>query len=400
MTDGAAYDRYLAGRMDAGEMRAFKAALREDSDRAADFVDYAVETALIVRVGSQMRAGGVSAVGTHGWWGGTMADWRRRAAPGLAAAAAAAALLAGGFVWGWHWRERAPGAVPGGDAGVSGTIVAIEGDATALPGIADSAPPPLVTGSVLRPGDGLRTGYAGRLRYVYADGTAVEVGPRSTVALAAGVPAAAKAVRLDAGALMAWIRPQPPSARMTFSTPHALATALGTTLRLNVTANRSELVVLDGQVAFAHGGSEMVVAGGQQVSVGSDGLAHRMPLLPVYSNAVLAVAGAGASAVSGLTRSVTVRSQTRNNLTVKLRVRNGDHELEAIRSGAVLFRGKVNTDAQIAALPPGVGEALADLLAEEKSGAAEAEAAVHGLRVAPLPGWTNWPGDGAVWTLP
>jgi ferric-dicitrate binding protein FerR (iron transport regulator) len=80
----------------------------------------------------------------------------------------------------------------------------------------------------------------------YADGTSVRIGENSSLAISTDA-GGAKRIGLHRGTVAADVVPQSAGA-MTFKTPHAIATVLGTQLRLHVTSGSTLLEVTEGKV--------------------------------------------------------------------------------------------------------------------------------------------------------
>lgn len=247
--------------------RKFMAA--ESPDRAGRAASSAREAAIS---GRPERTGGPGVWRLLGFW---------------SAAAAAVVVL---FLGVWKWTSVPPGRghttpgvvatppppVPRPAPAVIGQVVTVRGTVTVAP-----------TNSVVREGDSLRVGDAcqtgadGYLKYSYADGTVVELEANTSAALTAGAPPAAKAVRLTIGALTAAVEKQPDDARMTFTTPQAVATVVGTSLRLCVTPGAAELQVRTGKVELEFKGHHELVAAGESATV-HDGSISKIaaPILP------------------------------------------------------------------------------------------------------------------------
>jgi hypothetical protein len=93
----------------------------------------------------------------------------------------------------------------------------------------------------------------GSVTVAYPDGTTVAAEGGTHMSFAIDRASAAKEVQVDRGRLSASIARQ--SIGMRFVTPHALATVLGTELRLQVTDAATQLDVTKGRVQFDHAGS-------------------------------------------------------------------------------------------------------------------------------------------------
>lgn len=187
---------------------------------------------------------------------------RRRSRSGSrwqAMAAAAAGLMV--LVAGWILLQR------GNDGAAPVLTIAASGQVT-------RAGQALGTGTVIRVGDELRV-IDGTATLVWADGTRVRLDSGAHLTLTGTAP---KRLRLNAGSLDAEVSRQPTGAPMTAATRDALATVLGTRLRLTV-GRATRLDVLEGRVGFAGSGagpanSIEVAAGGMATCIA--GQAPRM----------------------------------------------------------------------------------------------------------------------------
>lgn len=99
----------------------------------------------------------------------------------------------------------------------------------------------------LRKGDEVRVPPGGSAVIRYPDGSLLAAGPGSRVALETG-PQGAKRAVLRQGVLTAHVVAQPDARKMTFSTPHAEATVLGTTLSVSIFGDATRLDVARGRV--------------------------------------------------------------------------------------------------------------------------------------------------------
>ena len=121
----------------------------------------------------------------------------------------------------------------------------------------------LEEGTILLPGDRLRTGAEASLRLSLIDGTSISLGPDSILALLDRPAAIDQTISLDQGSLTCWTKTPLASRNLVFVTPQATATVLGAVLHLNVDAQRTVMQVEEGLVAFATPGqSTQVTAGG------------------------------------------------------------------------------------------------------------------------------------------
>jgi hypothetical protein len=91
----------------------------------------------------------------------------------------------------------------------------------------------------------------GSVTISYQDGTELRVKGNSSVSFGAEQPTAAKQIRIDRGEVVATIKPQPAGA-MRFTTPHAIAAAPASHIRLVVTEEGTLLDVSEGEVQLDH----------------------------------------------------------------------------------------------------------------------------------------------------
>ena len=176
----------------------------------------------------------------------------------LGAAAAGLAIMLFGF-WAWLARDE------------SATVVAAIGQITGnMPGRVWKL------GDILHPGDTIRTGAYGYLKFSYRDGSVVELDMNTVCDLTKLERTSAKALRLETGSLAARIKKQPASQSMTFATPQALATIVGTALRISATPSRTDVGVQAGRIVVEAKGIREVVSTGESISV-QDGGFQRYP---------------------------------------------------------------------------------------------------------------------------
>jgi hypothetical protein len=114
----------------------------------------------------------------------------------------------------------------------------------------------------LRVGDVLRAPAGGWISVRYEDGTSLELGPDSALALEAGAGEPKRAL-LSRGRLSADVAPQPPGAPLLLRSSHAEARVLGTSFSMAVTASEARLVVRSGRISFGGAAGSLEVAGGQ-----------------------------------------------------------------------------------------------------------------------------------------
>ncbi len=109
---------------------------------------------------------------------------------------------------------------------------------------------PAREGQGLLPGQSLQTAGTESLAVVkFIDGTQLELGGDTTLSpLAEATAKAGKTIVLESGAVVAKVSKQPAGQAMVFTTPHAEARVLGTTLRLSVDPQGTRLEVTEGRV--------------------------------------------------------------------------------------------------------------------------------------------------------
>ena len=125
------------------------------------------------------------------------------------------------------------------------SIESLQGDAS-LQGEAGQTA--LHAGQIISTGQQLVTPAGASLRLRFQDATLVDVVAESTVKIDIDRRTGGKLVHLDRGELVAVVPKQARGRPMVFATPHALATVLGTTLRLTVTDSATRLDVTEGKV--------------------------------------------------------------------------------------------------------------------------------------------------------
>jgi len=123
-------------------------------------------------------------------------------------------------------------------------VVAVQGSVTAT---ADRTPAPLATAATLFSGQIIESPAGALLTIEYDDQTQVRIGGGSLVTLGVERSSGAKRITIDRGDVWADVAQQTAGA-MEFATPHAVATVLGTQLRLTVTSDDTLLEVTEGLV--------------------------------------------------------------------------------------------------------------------------------------------------------
>lgn len=129
------------------------------------------------------------------------------------------------------------------------TVAAVDG--TAQMEMGAGGLDPLRAGMELSSGARLRIGMDSSVDLAYADGTVVTVEERARLVLSPS-PAAesGKEIHLLAGSVTAHVTAQPSRFPLRIRTAHAVATVLGTVLRVSESPSQSRLDVFSGQVQF------------------------------------------------------------------------------------------------------------------------------------------------------
>ena len=167
--------------------------------------------------------------------------------------AAAVALIAGVFL--------APGYLQQGRA--VARVESIEGEATTVVGDGVRA---LSVGEVLKTQQHVTVGAGGSVVIVYADKTRVEIDEGASVVIGGDPRTGAKSLFVGQGEVFADVAKQT-AGPMLFNTPHAVATVLGTQLRITVEADATRLDVTKGLVQLAKkDGAEPVLVAASETS--------------------------------------------------------------------------------------------------------------------------------------
>jgi hypothetical protein len=161
----------------------------------------------------------------------------------------AAAFLV--LIGGWAMVHRGDGvAAPAVSIAINGTVT--------------RAGKPVTNGAEVTPGDMLQV-TAGMATLMWIDGTTIRLDQGTHVHLLSAEP---KRLRLETGVLQADVAKQPSDGLMTLTTRDAVATVLGTRLRLTC-GRATRLDVWEGRVAFSGGGTTIPVAAGEMAECAS-----------------------------------------------------------------------------------------------------------------------------------
>jgi hypothetical protein len=125
-------------------------------------------------------------------------------------------------------------------------VTAVTGDVQ----LAGGQPVDVEVGIAVMTGQQIVTPAGASLSLEYADKTIVQVAGDSTVAIDLDDTTGGKQISLDRGAITAMVSKQDPDAPLRITTPHAIATVVGTTFRLMVTAEKTLLDVAEGTVVL------------------------------------------------------------------------------------------------------------------------------------------------------
>jgi len=270
MDDPAIFSRYLEGALDTGELAEFKRRLDNDPEFGREFVEFAIETSMMVRVLAEMKesehavAGGVRAVRPR------LARTLRILVP---PALAAGLVLAVGLWWqgraSWQAARhegQVVARVEAAEGHVMGYGSSVTGEKTQIALKADDD---------IQAGMRIETGEDGKLTFVCVDdGTKVALKGQSNLDIRTDlssqdpVSSRRKTFHLSTGHLIAWAAAQSQGQPMAWTTPHARMQVFGTKFLLWATSRRTRLAVEKGRVSLAALGakSEGVVVGAGEYS--------------------------------------------------------------------------------------------------------------------------------------
>ncbi|WP_304025889.1 FecR domain-containing protein [Methyloversatilis discipulorum] len=164
-------------------------------------------------------------------------------------------------------------------------IDAVRGDVTIA--VADGSSRPAQAGDKLEPGWRLVTGEAGSVALAFADGSRVQLRPRSELGVQQSADFAAGAgswVRLELlrGSVDSLVAPRSgPAGRFEIQTPAAVAAVRGTQFRVHADAGSARSEVLEGRVALGNeAGSQTLDAGQGASAQAGQAVTPPRPLLP------------------------------------------------------------------------------------------------------------------------
>jgi hypothetical protein len=154
-------------------------------------------------------------------------------------------------------------------------IDAVRGDVTIA--VADGSSRPAQAGDRLEPGSRLVTGEAGSAALAFADGSRVQLRPRSELGVQQSADFAAGAgswVRLELlrGSVDSLVAPRSgPAGRFEIQTPAAVAAVRGTQFRVHADERSARSEVLEGRVAFGNEAGSQALDAGQGASAQAGG---------------------------------------------------------------------------------------------------------------------------------
>src|SRR5688572_2928687 len=201
-------------------------------------------------------------------WAGS-SPWVKYVALAAALAIAAVFLVP-------NWLPRSPQPVA--------KVTDLQGEVQLAAGDMQSA---AAAGVAIQTGQQITTPAGGWLALEFADKTMVRIGGDSTVALDLDPATSAKQVKIDRGEIVASVSPQR-AGPMKFTTPHAVATVLGTRLRLTVTDTMTQLDVSEGLVQLDRltDGRTITVEAQQAGIASNERLELREPTWPASREAI------------------------------------------------------------------------------------------------------------------
>jgi ferric-dicitrate binding protein FerR (iron transport regulator) len=241
------FDKHLRGELSAGETADLKRLLAHDADAGRAFVEYTNETALLVRVGSQIQSGRLAdnvvllpsleerVVRAPGGEKGTRGTRPSRI---LKWVAVAACFLALAVLFAFLNRDSRPRHIA--EVYVTGEGVQVTRGNAALAG----------ENIELLAGDIISTPTNSTAVVVYEfESTRIELQPGSVLVF--GDATQGKRFELRRGTIQAHVAPQPADLPMSVETAHALATVLGTEFVMRADESATKLDVLEGKVQLA-----------------------------------------------------------------------------------------------------------------------------------------------------
>jgi ferric-dicitrate binding protein FerR (iron transport regulator) len=174
----------------------------------------------------------------------------------------------------------APARVPPPPATVAAVaeLTFVRGEAAIL---SDGVSRPARPGTVLRPGEGVRTGPGSAARITLPDGSVAELEGETVVERISDGPR--KEIRLAGGVLVARVKPQAAGSGVVLATPQAEIAVLGTELRVSARPSETGVAVLEGRVRVTGaGGRAVTVAAGQfaLAPAGGPPTVYRAPAAP------------------------------------------------------------------------------------------------------------------------
>jgi formylglycine-generating enzyme required for sulfatase activity len=136
--------------------------------------------------------------------------------------------------------------------------------------VREAASAPAKVGTLMLPGEGLKTGASGRANLRYSDGTELDLAIDTAARLE--IHNGAKQVYLNAGKLIATVAGQPPGKPMLFTTSFGEARVLGTQLSIEIERQATRLEVTMGKVRLTNQDNKFVDVEAGNYAVASAGV--------------------------------------------------------------------------------------------------------------------------------
>ncbi|HEX5103804.1 MAG TPA: LamG-like jellyroll fold domain-containing protein [Pirellulaceae bacterium] len=180
--------------------------------------------------------------------------------------ALAATVLIAAVIFVPRWLPRTPQPLA--------KVTAMQGDVQVA-----GQPAAIGVGRAVLSGQQIVTPDGASLAIEYADKTTVQIAGGSTVTLDIDDATGGKRVAIEVGAITAVVSPQGAGAPMKLTTPHAVATVVGTEFRLTVSATTTLLDVTEGKVLLDRlADKQSIAVGANETGLASSELLQVRPL--------------------------------------------------------------------------------------------------------------------------
>jgi ferric-dicitrate binding protein FerR (iron transport regulator) len=250
--------RYLDGASDGDDGARLDELLKSDPEAAGLLRDLALQHVTLLRI--------VRCAAPAGAVGRRTRSRRFLRHLGLATAAAAAAVVCTvGLMWWWEQKPEAGTERPG------AAVLVAQGECSVESPAESGRRADLQKDAILRPGDIVRTGGTGRVRFAYVgEWTWVELSSGARLELGSDARSGGKQLRLERGTVRAAVAPQRGGRAMIVTTPHALVRVLGTRLSVRAHAAETRVDISRGRarVAARSGGEDVLLREGRYAVVG------------------------------------------------------------------------------------------------------------------------------------